>query len=421
MTDLNLEHELPSSSAGSQSSELNIGRMAPALWLVGLVTLIASLAMMFGNPTVRAQMAGSYMFGFIFWLSVTIGMFGLALLHHTTQGSWSTSILRLLEAGGGLINLGLMAILFLPILLNPSVLYIWARPDVVAHDHILQWKAGYLNVPFWSFRYLFYFGIWGVWAWSMRNSTLKQDVSKNFALEERRRSGGAAGLVMFFITSTFAFTDWVMSLEPHWSSTMYGLWVVVGSALSALAFSVVIVCTNADKQPYKQIVSPDLTRDLGNMMFLMTMLWGYTSISQFLIIWNGNLPETASYYQVRSSAFDVTSPISWGALGLVLIIGQFFVPFFLLLSPRMKNYPLNLAKVAGWMFVIHIVDVYQIVVPAIPGRAHMGPISSGLPYDILAFVSIGCLWLASFATQTRKAPLLPQYDTRLKEALHNAH
>lgn len=421
MMDHPLDNELQSSAPGKVSDELNIGRLAPGLWLTGIIGIITSLALMFANGGSKEQMTGSYMFGLIFWLSITVGMFGLSLLHHTTQGSWSTSILRLLEAGGGYVNLALMGILFLPVILNPSVLYLWARPDVVAHDHILQWKAPYLNIEAWSIRFIIYFAIWIGLAWFMRNSTITQDSSKNFRLEEGRRSWGAAGLVAFFLTTTFAFTDWVMSMEPHWASTMYGLWLVVAAALGALAFSVMIVCTNADKEPYRYIVSPALTKDLGNMLFLMTMLWGYTSISQFLIIWNGNLPEFTAYYQVRSSVFTTQSPMSWGALGLVGIIGQFFVPFFLLLSPRIKKYPLKLAKVAGWIFVIHIFDIYQVVVPALPGRAKMGPISVGLAYDALAFISIGCLWLASFATQTRKAPLLPQYDTRLKEALHHAH
>ena len=227
---------------------------------------------------------------------------------------------------------------------------------------------------------------------------------------------------MFFVTCTFAFTDWVMSLSPSWYSTMYGTWTIIASVLGALSLATLIFCVNADKAPFNTVWRPDLGKDLGNMLFTVTMLWGYTSLSQFLIIWNGNLPETTQYYIARSSNIEpMTSNFTWGAVGLIGIIGQFFIPFFVLITPRTKKTPLNLAKICGWIFVVHITDAYIYVIPALPGRGGPGPLSPAMFTDALAWAAIGALWLFVFGSQVRKAPLLPTYDTRLQEALQNAH
>jgi hypothetical protein len=256
----------------------------------------------------------------------------------------------------------------------------------------------------------------------MRRSTTKQDETKNFKLEAGRGSWGAAGLVMFFLTVTFAFLDWVMSMNPHWYSTMYGAWMIVGSSYGALALMTVIVCHYSEKEPYRSIVSPFLTKDLGNMLFVHTMLWGYTTLSQFIIIWNGNIPETTSFYKVRMATYPPGMAGNyWAFVGFILIVGMFFIPFYSLITPRTKKYPSLLKKISIWMFLMAILNMFLIVVPSIPKRADMGPISPYLITDILAWLGIGGLWLAVFSATTKKAPLVPLYDTRLQEAKAHAH
>ncbi len=410
-----------STEQGTRS--LNLGKLAPAASVIGAIGLIVMLVLMFtGDEAARRQSLGSYLFGFIFWIGITLGFFGLTILHHTVRGSWSVSIIRILEAGGSWVTFVLMGVLFLPILANLKTMYEWADPAKVANSEVLIHKAPYLNTPSFLFRLVLYFALWAGLAWFLRRSTLRQDANQDFKLESGRSSWGAPGMVMFFLTCTFAFTDWVMSLSPSWYSTMYGTWTIVASVLGALALATLIFCVNADKFPFNTVWRPDLTKDLGNMLFTLTMLWGYTSLSQFLIIWNGNLPETTSYYMARSSNVEpMTSNMTWGAVGLIGIIGQFFVPFFALITPRTKKTPLNLAKVCGWIFVVHITDVYIYVIPALPGRGGPGPISAGMLTDALAWVTMGALWLFVFGSQVRRAPLLPTYDTRLQEALQNAH
>lgn len=399
----------------AERGPVQLGRIAPVAVLLALAGTVATGVLLL-SPASQLPMFGSYLFGLIFWLGITLGFFGLSLLHHTIRPSWSVPLLRMLEAGGGLVAFLTMAVLFIPILVNLPTLYEWARPEVVAAEPVLKHKANYLNPGFFAVRFIGYFAIWGFWAWFMRKSTLKQDETKNFKLETGRSSWGAPGLLLFFITTTFAFTDWVMSLEPHWYSTIYGVWSSVSAGLGALGLVAALFLANSKKDPYSSVISPKLSTDIGNMLFVLTLLWAYTSISQFLIIWNGNLPETAVYFRVRSE-------FGWNFIGLTLIVGQFLLPFMWLLAPRAKKYPSLLLRIAAWIFVMHVIDVYMVVVPALPvphGHPHRA-VGENLLFDAIAFVTVGAFWFAAFASQLRKAPLLPAYDNRLQEAQKHAH
>jgi len=404
----------------TSAGPLNISRLARPMLVLGVVLIAVMGFLLF--TTNNPEVYGSYLFGWVFWLSITLGMFGMTTLHNTVRGTWSVSLVRLWEAGGGAVNLILMAALFSPILMNLTTIYPWANHEVAIKDHAMSHRIAYMNPGFFMVRFVIYFAIWAWFAWFMRNSVLRQERTKDMKLEMGRSSWGAAGMVMFFLTVTFALTDWTMSLDVHWSSTMYGTWFIICSCGAAIALALVIFNSNADKEPYRSVVSPTLGKDQGNMQFTLTMLWGYTSISQFLILWNGNIPETTSYYKERSSEMfpQGMSGNHWGILGLVLIVGRFFTPFFSLLSPRMKRFPQNLKLVGGWIFVMQIVEIYLFVQPSLPGRAQMGPLASHLGYDALSFCAVGALWLSVFAFQTAKAPLLPTYDARL-EAMKNAH
>jgi hypothetical protein len=400
-------------------AHLDISRLARPMLVLG-VLLLGVLGFFLSQG--GKEIYGSYLFGLIFWLSITLGMFGLSILHNTVRGTWAVPLIRLMEAGGGWQSLLLMAALFTPILLNLNTLYEWADPVKALHDHTLHHRAGYMNPSAYLFRFVLFFGIWIAFAWGMRNSALRQEKSQNFKLEMGRSSWGAVGLVMFFLTVTFALTDWVMSMDSHWYSTMFGTWFIICSCGAALAFCLVVFNSNVDKLPYRNVVSATLGKDMGNMQFVFTMLWGYTSLSQFLIIWNGNIPETTSYYKNRSSAMFPEGMASnhWGILGLVLILGRFFIPFFALIAPRVKRIPENLRVVGGWIFVLQIVEIYLFIQPSVPGRAIQGPLASHLGMDILSFLAIGAIWLSVFAAQTAKAPLIPTYDDRL-EAMKHAH
>jgi hypothetical protein len=388
---------------------------------LGLIAAISGLAILlvaaYGGPGGLSFALGSYLLALLFFTTLTLAFFGLTLLHHTLRATWSTSIFRLFEAGGGGPSLILMALLFAPILFNLGAgdysIYEWVHPHVLEYDKIIQAKQFWLNPNGYLIRWGMFFLLWAALAWGLRASTLRQDAGGKDEFQVRTNFS-APGLVMFFLTVTFALTDWGMSLMPHWYSTIYGLWFIVGQSLGALALAVLILCLNADRLPYRDIVSPALTRDLGNMLFVLTMLWGYTSISQYLIIWNGNIPETTQFYVLRQQAW-------WGAVGMALIFGQFVIPFMMLVAPRVKATPQRLAKIAGWILFMRLLDIFYIIVPSFPKgfRPFEGPIP--LLGDLGAFLLIGGLWFAVFGNQIKKATLLPKYDQRLQEAKHHAH
>lgn len=384
--------------------------------LVGAVlSLIAIGAMV--SPNTREWATGGYLFGWYFTMTIVLGMLGILCLHHTVRGSWALPWMKLLHAGTSPLALGVMFLLFLPILVQPATVYEWVNPGA---DHLLQKKAFYLNQGAWTFRACLYFVIWGAMSAFLQGSVRRQEegATDGFKIEMGRSSWGAAFIVVYVLSSSFAFFDWSMSLQPHWYSTMWGVWQMIAGALGASGLIVAILCINARKAPYNTVVSPNVTKDWGNIMFMFTMLWAYTAVSQFLIIWNGNLPETASYFARRGVQ-------GWNAVGMVTILGQFLVPWMSLLSPRIKRYPHLLRGVAGWIFVIHIVDVYYAVAPALPNGGFHG--HGFYPGQNILFAALGLagtfsLWFGVFALGVRNTrALLPTYDNRLQEALLHAH
>lgn len=411
-------------STAHEAPQANLAKSAPMWGLIGVVGTLVMMFLMFSGDKASQQAAiGSFLYGWGFWLSVTLGAFGLTLLHHAVRGQWTLSIIRVLEAAGSATAFLLLLVLFVPLLVNPVIIYEWADKAYVAGDVFLQRKQWLLNEPGFQIRVVIVFVMFAWMAWGFRNSAMRQEKNNNFKLEAGRSSWAAASIVFFMLAATLLLTDVFMSIESHWFSTMYGPWQIISAAGAALAASIVILCNNADKEPWRSVITPNLTRDLGNMMFAFTMLWGYTSISQYLIIWNGNIPEFTSYFVKRGSSMHPPGMemLSWGALGMAIIIGRFFIPFFVLLSPRTKRHPANLKKICGWIVFMHILDMYILIIPALKGRGPMGPISQQGLFDLLGFVAVGGLWLYVFLSNTGKAKLLAQYDTRLQEAKAHAH
>lgn len=349
----------------------------------------------------KEKFLASYLFAFVLWMGFTLGCLGLQLLLHTLRASWGAAVVRIYEAGGGPLSFIGMAVAFVPIALNMDTLYHhWMHP--AKGDMILAHKAAWLNEPMFLLRTGIYFIIWFALATLMRRSTLAQEQTGNPKEIAFRNNIAAPGLVVFVVSVTFAITDWVMSLDPHWFSTIYGVWYVVTGVLGAIAFGAIIVCRNANSEPYREIISPQLTRDLGNLMLAFTMFWCYVSLSQFIIIWSGNLPEYITYYKNRGTA-------EWTALGAFNIVVGFFVPFLCLLFPRTKAVARVLLPVAALILVMRFVDLYYHVIPAM--RSTMFNV-----WDLAALVGVGGLWFLLFGIQIRQASLVPSYDNRLVEA-----
>jgi len=351
----------------------------------------------------------SYLFAFVFVVAIPLGSLGFLMLHHSTGGWWGLPIRRILEASTR--TIWVMAILFIPIVLGISRLYPWWRADEFPDDSLNHFKRGYLHPGFFTVRTIIYFAIWIVLAYLLNKWSAEQDRTGDLILKDRMVSLSAPGLVLWGLTVSAAAIDWVMSLEPQWSSTIYGMVFMVIQALAALSFSIFVLRRLSDHEPLKDCAKPKQLNDLGNLMLAFTLLWTYMSFSQFLIIWAGNLKDEIPWYLVRARG-------GWGAVAAILLIFHFFVPFFLLLQRRLKRRLHSLARIAGWMLVVAVIDIYWLVVPAFDPK-QTGPHFHLL--DLLVLIGIGGVWLGAFFGQLKKLPLLPLHDPRFEGVLEHQH
>ena len=381
----------------TQNSELQapLGRTQRGALIVGLAGLVLCVL---GAFLSLDQFLQSYLWAYLFWLGIALGCVGVVMVQHLAGGGWGVVIRRLLEAGA--MTLPLMAVLFLPVLLGPQYLYTWAQPEVVRADELLQHKQPYLNVPFFVIRAVLYFAIWIGMAYILNRWSHQQDRTADPALARRLRLLSAGGLVLYFVTMTFASFDWAMSLDPHWYSTIYGALFVIGQVLTTLAFVITILALLSDREPLSRAVTANHFNDLGNLLLAFVMLWAYMSFSQFLIIWAGNLPEEVVWYLQRTTG-------GWAWIPPILIIFHFALPFLLLLQRGAKRRPRVLAGIAVGIICMHLLNLFWLVMPAFH--------ADGLHVhwlDLAAPLGIGGLWIAAFVWLLRRKPLLPLHDPR---------
>jgi hypothetical protein len=363
----------------------------PAL-IVGAAGILASLL---GAFVATDQFFRSWLLAYLFWLAIALGALPLVMLHHLVGGKWGFATRRILESATR--TLPLMTILFVPLLFGIHHLYEWSHTEVVAQDIILQHKSTYLNTPFFIARAAAYFALWLGLGWFLNRWSAEQDSTGDVSIVRRFQRLSGPGLIIYALTITFASTDWVMSLEPHWFSTIYGMMFMVGQTLTTLAFAIAVLALVAEAPPLSDFLNAETLNDLGNLLFAFIMLWAYLSFSQYLIIWSGNLPEEIPWYLRRSSG-----GWQWIAVGLALF--HFAIPFFLLLIRRNKRRKQVIAGIAVAVVVMRFVDLMWLIVPAHEPMVHVHWL------DVVTLVGIGGLWLAGFSKQLRKRPLLPLGD-----------
>jgi hypothetical protein len=368
-----------------------------------------------GVATTPAAFFRGYLFGYVFFAGLTIGSMAVIMLNHLTGGAWGIPIRRLLESATR--TLPLVAVLFLPIAFGLRSLYPWARAEEVARDPVLQAKHAYLNAPFFFARTVFYFAVWMGFAYFLNRWSLDQDRGGVRGVNRRLQLLSAAGLVAYGLTVTFMSIDWVMSLEPHWFSTMYGVLYIAGQALNALAFITAALILLARYEPFAGYVTSNHFHDLGKLLLAFVMFWAYVAFSQYLIIWAGNLPEEIPWYLRRLNG-------GWGWVGVALIVFHFALPFLLLLPEGANRNPRILAPVAALVVLMRFVDVYWLVRPSFT-ETGTSPRSVHFQLhwlDVAAPIGIGGIWLAVFLAQLKRRPLLPINDPDYSEALaHGGH
>ena len=384
--------------------------------IVGVVGLVACAA---AFAIDRDHFFRSWLISYWLFLGIALGSLALTMIQHLSGGQWGV-FRRVFEASSR--TLPLMLVLFVPIVLGLHTLYPWTDPNLVRTDEVLKHRQLYLNTGFFLTRAAIYFASWLALMSVLNRWSLRQDagdVSINLLMQ--RVCG--AGLVVYAITTMFAGIDWIMALNAHWFSTIFGFLTMGGQGLEALAFTIIAANVLFPRPPMSGLLKPSHFHDLGKLMLAFVMLWAYFNFSQYLLIYAANLVEEVPYMIVRVSH-------GWQVLALFLVVFHFAVPFLLLLSRNLKRRPRQLVIIALWVLIARYADVYMLVSPEFTASGpniHMlagqGEQVSRLFFhwtDIAAPMAIGGLWVWMFFTELGKRPVFAAGDPYLRESLANA-
>lgn len=370
-------------------------------WLVGGVCLaLFALGALLRSP---AQFFHSYFVGFILWTNLTLGCLAVLMMQHLTGGVWGILTRRILESATR--TLPLIFVLFLPVLLGMGWLYCWTDAERVHSDPILQHKSVYLNVGFFILRAIVYFVIWGVLVYLLNRWSLEQDRTADPRLSKRMAALSAPGEVLYGLTASFAAIDWVMSMEPHWHSTIFAPLFATGQMLGGLALTIFVATWLARVNPGVDFYGRRVFQDLGSLLLAFVLLWAYMSFSQFLLIWMANKKDEVPFYVQRLHG-------GWQGFALMLVFFHFAVPLFLLLMRGLKRSTLALGTICLGLLIMRFLDLEWVIIPS---YERSRPVFAIL--DLLAVAGVGGIWLAVFLAQLTKRPLLPQNDPYWQEAL----
>ncbi len=376
--------------------------------IVGVVFGIIAVVLAVKNPD---EFYRAYLLGFMAWLGVALGSMAIVMIRHLTGGGWGVVIRRIL--GAAMRTLPLLAVLFIPVILGIKKLYIWAQPleniqDKHLREHLADITKTYLTTNGFIVRAIIYFAIWNLLSFLLSHWSKQTDRAGAPDNTDRFKAVSGPGLILYGFTISFAAIDWVMSLDPSWISTIFGLVILIGEVLSAMCFAVVVERILVKYKPMSEMLTPDFVHDHGKWMMTFIMVWAYFNFSQWLIIWAGNLPAEITYYIRRING-------GWGYIGLFVVIFHFAVPFAILLSRPFKRNIYKLVWLAAWLMLMRWVDLFWIIEPNFSKTLNV------TLADIIVPIALGGFWLAYFFRNLGALPLLPVYDPSAIEVLQPQH
>jgi len=365
-----------------------------------LVGAVACAILGAANPK---QFFFSWLVSFLFFLSLALGALFFVLIQYASQGGWGIVLRRIGETAFAM--LPVMAVLFLPLLLGLHDLYSWTVPGAAEHDALLRWKAPYLNVPFFLIRAALYFTIWCVIALLYYRGSRAQDATGDPGVSARLRRFAGPAIIVLAVTQTFASIDWIMSLTPHWYSTIFGVYFFSGSFVGFIALLSIVAPAMRRAGLLDTVITAEHLHDVGKLLFGFTAFWAYIAFSQFFLIWYANLPEETIWYKARLEG-------SWKTISILLMAGHFGIPFFYLMGRTVKRSDWALAAGGAWLLAMHFMDLYWQVMPTL----HPEGVRPSV-LDVAAFVSIGGFFVAAATWLMRRQALVPLRDPRLAESL----
>jgi hypothetical protein len=382
-------------------------RLAALLALAGLAALAIGGFLGWSRHDQFSYFLHSYLVSYVYILSIALGGLFFVASQHASRAGWSVTVRRLAEILAG--TLPWLTVLFLPILLptllGNASLYPWADASAVSRDPQLQHKAAYLNLPFFGIRAVFYFAVWGLFARYFLLRSREQDRTGDFGLTLRMERVSPVALILFALTITFASFDWLMSLEPHWFSTIYGVLYFSGSVVGGLAAMVVMAVVLQGTGRLSNSITVEHYHDLGKLLLSFVIFWAYIAFSQYLLIWYANLPEETLWYQVRASG-------SWSKVAVILLVAHLFIPFLGLLSRYAKRRKFVLAFWSVWLLMVHWLDMYWLVMPTYSPHGARPAL-----LDAFCLAGLAAIYVATVLWVAGEQALSPQRDPRRAESL----
>ncbi len=348
----------------------------------------------------------SYLVAYVYWLGIALGALILLGSLHASNARWPVVLRRFLEFLPS--ALPLFAVLLVPILVGRHHLFPWVDPAALPEElrKNVEHKAPYLNVPFFVVRAAIYFGLWIAVSWLLRAWSIRQDAVGGVTLTVWQRRLGAGSLPFLALTMTFAAFDWMMSLDPRFYSTIFGVYWFAGSFVCAFAvLAIGAAATRGDPAQFGAYMNLEHFHSVGKFMLAFVAFWAYVAFAQFMLIWIANVPEEVPWYVTRIRG-------GWLAVFGFLAVFHFLVPFFLLLSRALKREPRRLAWLAGWLLLVHWVDLYWVIMPVLHPA---GPRPS--PWDLTAMAGVGGIAIAFVLWRMRGVVAVPVRDPYLDDSL----
>lgn len=379
----------------------NFGRIALGIGLVGAVLSI------FAYFSDADHFYFAWLTSFAFWTSLLLGALFFTMLQHLTSAAWSIVVRRLAESISAVLPWAFL--FFIPVFLGMHELYHWTHEEAQADPQLVN-KLPFLNVSFFTIRTAVYFLIWSLLAFGLRRASLKQDDGGDVAARARMKKISAAGMVIYALTISGAGFDWLMSLDPHWYSTIFGVYYFAGGFLGSLGLIVAIALYMRKRNVLADVITVEHYHDLGKLMFGFVIFWAYIGFSQYLLQWYGNVPEETVWYLDRWDGGD--GSVVWWPISLILLFGHFFAPFTILIFRAVKRNFLTMKIMAFWILIIHWIDIYWMVAPA---HFHHGPQLGWI--DVVTTMAVGGLLMFLFWRSYTAAPLVPVGDGRLQQSM----
>ena len=388
--------------------ERRLGALAPRIRAaaggIGILGLLGGTVLSLAGPDGARGFFFSYLLNATFFLTISIGALFFVILHHLVRAGWSVVVRRIAEAMAA--NVWILGLLFIPILLlGLGEIYPWARPGAAAHDHLIAHKQPWLNSPFFIARAVLCFLVWILLSRHFLRLSLRQDSDGDPMITIRMERFSGVAMVLFGLTVSIAGFDLLMSLDPHWYSTMFGVYVFSGSVLGFLALLPLVLIFLQSRGLLRNAVTSEHYHDIGKLVFAFTVFWAYIAYSQYMLIWYANIPEETVWLLRRQTG-------GWERIGFVLLFGHFVLPFLVLLPRFVKRRKGLLALPALWILIMHWFDLYWLIMPEL--RSEGVPLSLR---DLLLFVGVGGVYFAALAHRLRDRALVPERDPRLAESL----